>query len=209
MDNAQGNSNFRQLLRDPERDLQPTPFSEFHPMPPALIEANIAFLESAQSLLAALDDERFSQVQVPGGKSGIGAHLRHVSDHYECVLDCLENERDTVDYDHRNRSPEQERSVQHAADCIALLLSRLRKLEAPSMERPLRVRMRTEIQADRDPPDSCLSSVGRELQFLVSHTVHHFAIIAMHCDAMGVSVPQGFGVAPSTLHYRAARDAGG
>ena len=177
-------------------------------MPPALIEANITFLESAKTLLAALDDERFSQVQVPGGKSGIGAHLRHVSDHYECLLDCLENERDMVDYDHRNRSPEQEQSVQHAADCIDLILSRLRNLKTPSMEQPLRVCMQTGVNADSQQPDSCLSSVGREWQFLVSHTVHHFAIIAMHCEAMGVTVPEGFGVAPSTLHYRAARNTG-
>ena len=46
------------------------------------------------------------------------------------------------------------------------------------------------------------SSVARELDFLQSHTIHHYAIIAMLCRLQNVVVEQGFGVAPSTLRYQ-------
>ncbi|NIP97468.1 MAG: hypothetical protein GWO24_30170, partial [Akkermansiaceae bacterium] len=44
--------------------------------------------------------------------------------------------------------------------------------------------------------------LGRELQFLVSHTVHHFAMIGGICRALGVALEDDFGVAPSTIRHR-------
>ena len=49
------------------------------------------------------------------------------------------------------------------------------------------------------------STLGRELQFLVSHTVHHFAMIGGMCSCLDVKMEEGFGVAPSTLKYRELR----
>ncbi len=46
------------------------------------------------------------------------------------------------------------------------------------------------------------SSVERELQFLRSHTVHHFALIAVILRLSGLEPGEEFGVAPSTLRYR-------
>jgi hypothetical protein len=46
------------------------------------------------------------------------------------------------------------------------------------------------------------SSDTREMQYLLSHTVHHFALIAVIAGLVGVSVPSDFGVAPSTLKHR-------
>ncbi|MGC6565166.1 MAG: hypothetical protein ACON38_06080 [Akkermansiaceae bacterium] len=45
------------------------------------------------------------------------------------------------------------------------------------------------------------STAGRELQFLLSHTVHHFAMIGGICKCLEVSLEEGFGVAPSTLRH--------
>ena len=47
------------------------------------------------------------------------------------------------------------------------------------------------------------SSLGRELQFLLGHTVHHNAIVAMILDRHGIELPQGFGVAASTQRHMA------
>jgi hypothetical protein len=49
------------------------------------------------------------------------------------------------------------------------------------------------------------SSVGRELQALSSHTIHHFALIAVTLRLHGIQVDPIFGTSPSTLRYRAAR----
>ena len=49
------------------------------------------------------------------------------------------------------------------------------------------------------------SSLSRELQALSSHTVHHFALIAVTLRAHGVQMDPEFGMAPSTLRYLAAK----
>lgn len=46
-----------------------------------------------------------------------------------------------------------------------------------------------------------LSTLERELQFLASHTVHHYALIALTLRAQGVTVGTDFGMAPSTLRH--------
>jgi uncharacterized damage-inducible protein DinB len=45
------------------------------------------------------------------------------------------------------------------------------------------------------------TTVGRELVFVLSHTVHHNALIAVMARTLGVSVPDRFGYAPSTLAH--------
>ena len=47
------------------------------------------------------------------------------------------------------------------------------------------------------------SSISRELQVLSSHTIHHFALIAMTLRLHGIEMDPDFGMAPSTLRYLA------
>ena len=50
-----------------------------------------------------------------------------------------------------------------------------------------------------------VSSIGRELQALSSHTIHHFALIAITLRLHGVEVSPDFGMSPSTLTYLATQ----
>ena len=45
------------------------------------------------------------------------------------------------------------------------------------------------------------STFARELQFLASHTVHHYALISIASRMQGIMPAEGFGIAPSTLKY--------
>jgi uncharacterized damage-inducible protein DinB len=45
------------------------------------------------------------------------------------------------------------------------------------------------------------TTVGRELAFVLSHTVHHNALIAVMARTLGVPVPDLFGYAPSTIAH--------
>jgi hypothetical protein len=47
------------------------------------------------------------------------------------------------------------------------------------------------------------STLGRELQVVASHTVHHFALIALLLERLSVPVAAGFGVAASTRRHEA------
>ena len=71
-------------------------------------------------------------------------------------------------------------------------------------ERKLWVRMEDAVGIPLE--DSFMeSSISRELQVLSSHTVHHFALIAMTLRMHGLEVDPDFGMAPSTLRYLATR----
>jgi hypothetical protein len=67
-------------------------------------------------------------------------------------------------------------------------------------DRPLLVQMDT--GAPDATPDWRCSSLGRELQFLSSHTTHHYALIKLLLDDTGVGLGPEFGVAPSTLAWQ-------
>jgi hypothetical protein len=47
------------------------------------------------------------------------------------------------------------------------------------------------------------STVGREIMYSVAHAVHHYALIGVMGAIMGIPMPAGFGVAPSTLKHQA------
>ena len=45
------------------------------------------------------------------------------------------------------------------------------------------------------------STVGRELAYVLSHTIHHNAIIGSMVKALGGVLPERFGYAPSTVRH--------
>ncbi|MEM7623450.1 MAG: hypothetical protein AAF235_09640, partial [Planctomycetota bacterium] len=45
------------------------------------------------------------------------------------------------------------------------------------------------------------SSLGREAAFVLSHTVHHCAMIAVMARSLRIAVPERFGYAPSTVAH--------
>ncbi len=61
------------------------------------------------------------------------------------------------------------------------------------------LRQLSDVDAD---PDWSRSTLKRELQFLVSHTVHHFALIRALLGGSGIDPGESFGLAPSTAAAR-------
>ena len=45
------------------------------------------------------------------------------------------------------------------------------------------------------------STVGRELEYLFHHMVHHLALIGVYLRSQGVTLADDFGVAPSTIKF--------
>jgi uncharacterized damage-inducible protein DinB len=54
-----------------------------------------------------------------------------------------------------------------------------------------------------EPPAIVRTTLARELAFVVQHTVHHCALIAVLLEWQGYRVPYGFGLAASTQRARA------
>ena len=64
------------------------------------------------------------------------------------------------------------------------------------------VSVRTKVSYEDDVAPAMPSTIGRELMYAVAHAIHHYALIGVMCGLMGVPVPAGFGVAPSTLKHQ-------
>jgi len=158
-----------------------------------LLRENVEVLRQGLVLLDQLDDEQFCN-GVPALKlSGPGPHFRHVIDFYRRLFEGLDAGASprAIDYDRRERDPriESDRRVCRAAiDELRARLGTIERIDGP-----------ISVRCDQLP--SAHSTLGRELQGLVSHTVHHYALIAIAARAQGIDPGDEFGVAPSTLAY--------
>jgi uncharacterized damage-inducible protein DinB len=170
-----------------------------------LAAENVRHLDQGIDLLLRLDDAEYAAAPDELFRGGVGAQFRHCLDFYGCFLAGLSQR--TVDYSARQRDKRIETSREHAMDTAKHHRERLLAIEAADANEALLVR-----SEDRSPcpgaPDWSGSTVGRELQFLVSHTIHHYALIAAVLKLQGHDVrhvfPE-FGVAPSTLsHWKEA-----
>ncbi|MBL0926670.1 MAG: DinB family protein [Phycisphaerales bacterium] len=157
-------------------------------------------LADLRTLLGALDDPAYAR---PMGdlfqNATIGGHVRHCLDHVRAVV---AGRGGTLDYDARARGTAVEASVEAAAAEVDRLAAAISELAEASADEPVRVK----VMLRRDGVGGTFgSTLGRELAFVLSHTIHHFATIRGMAAALGVGVSCSFGFAPSTLAHQDAR----
>lgn len=134
--------------------------------------------------------------------SSVGMHVRHCLDHFQVLLRGLHVGR--FDYDDRGRAVDVECDRACAVTLARSIAAELRAaLRDADLRRPVEVR--TASSSDGDVAWQP-SSLGRELQFLISHTVHHAAMIAASCRRRDLPTAGELGVAPSTLRYSAGSE---
>ena len=170
-----------------------------------LIDANLHFLHQAIELVNRLEDTCYSRCEPGFYNSSIGAHLRHCLEHYESFVNGVE--KGQIDYDARKRDPAVETQTQAARERIETLTGFFQSLKITNDVSQAMPELQVKMDCGEDRPDGACaelqpSSMGRELQFLVSHTVHHFAMIRSLCVSNGADICDTFGVAPSTLKHR-------
>ncbi|MEO0796435.1 MAG: DinB family protein [Verrucomicrobiota bacterium] len=165
---------------------------------PSIIEDNIVCLRQGEALLNTLDNASYARPHEVCHGSSIGGHLRHNIDHYFCFLRGLAT--GTVDYDARARDNQLERSIEAAQAAISEIINALNQLGESDLDKDINAIMDSG-NADTVP---ARSTVRRELKFLLSHTVHHYALISTICRLEGHLADESFGVAPSTLKHQLA-----
>lgn len=164
-----------------------------------LIEVNTRWLLQAGALLEKISDEAYACMPAGVEPHRVGAHLRHILEFYDCFLCGMRT--GYIDYDARRRDPVIERSRAEAARRIQEIIASLNSGNYEHEDFIVMVRM--EGADEMGITGGWLaSSVSRELQTLSSHTIHHFALIAVTLRAEGIPVDASFGVAPSTLNYQ-------
>lgn len=156
-----------------------------------LIDSLIAEFRRGVALIEALDEVVYGKMV--DGASSVGEHFRHNLEFGRSLIDGLESAR--IDYGKRRRDRRIEKERGFAVQKFEELISSIDDLR--DSEQSLALDVRSEVDEDL----WLRSSLARELEFLHSHTVHHYALIAAKLDSLGIDLSPEFGVAPSTLKY--------
>lgn len=127
-----------------------------------------------------------------------GPQLRHVLEHVEQFLSGIDAGQ--IDYDGRVRDKvlESDPTVAQQRFLQAMLALRNRC----SQPWPSSVTVLADGGLDGSTRFQTQSTPLRELLFLASHAIHHYAIVRVVLLQQGLTLPDLIGVAPATVRYR-------
>ncbi|MBX3356922.1 MAG: DinB family protein [Phycisphaeraceae bacterium] len=169
-----------------------------HSTSAALLAAPLAdILAELESVALSLTVDLYTRPCGPTFANGsLGAHIRHALDHVRALTTGART--GVVDYDHRDRGTTIESSPAAAVVEIRRLHQAILDLARADADDLLNVR----VMPSRG--GACVeveSTLGRELAFVLSHTIHHNATVRSMAISLGTPVPATFGYAPSTLAH--------
>lgn len=157
-----------------------------------LLDSNLKALEEGAQLIKLLKNDEYTKAYKPAFQSTIGAHFRHVLEHYRCFF--VQITKSNFCYDLRARDQSLECDPQYALETINGLSNDIRGLESRELGENFTI-----DDAQTLAPIS--TTINRELLFLQSHAAHHYAIIGAMTRAFGNKPDENFGVAIATrLH---------
>lgn len=160
---------------------------------PSAVSALRARLDELMRLVITLPAEAYCAR--PSRVSGsIGEHVRHVLDHISSLVGA--NPSSALSYDHRSRGTAVETQPGSAVRELMRLDAALERWSDRTLEDPVAV---TAVTSTDGESVTGWSSVARELAFVMNHTIHHQAIIALLLERLEAELPdERFGYAPST-----------
>lgn len=126
----------------------------------------------------------------------VGEHVRHCLDHVSALLSA--DGSGTLSYDRRRRGAAIETDPGSALQLILRLKAALQRWASRSLDQPIRVSSMIDASGRSI---TGWSTLGRELAFVLTHTIHHQATMAAVLALHGVATPAGFGYAPSTPRH--------
>lgn len=162
----------------------------------AAIEPLLAVHRQLADVVESVSDEQYVQTPVAQVSGSLGGHVRHCLDHVESLLVAARTGQ--INYDARKRGTAVETSRTAAIEAIHRQERQLRRLAARPLSTPLRL---TAMLSPSMTLEDVPSTLGRELAFALSHTIHHSAIIAVMVKLLGLPLPEHFGYAPATIAY--------
>jgi hypothetical protein len=169
-------------------------------LPAAPLQPLLELLHQMRKMIYQLDDVDYARPAPGRSSGGIGGHVRHCLDHVSALL--AGTRTGVCAYDRRTRGTDVETSRCAAVCVIADLTGELLRLH-PSM-----LDGNVEVETQIDPSGAMIttrSSLAREVAFVVSHTIHHNAIVGQMMQARGLEVGPRFGLAPSTPSEQESR----
>lgn len=162
-----------------------------------LAERYVQILQQGINLLQNVNDAIYTH-QGEFDRGSIGTHFRHTLDFAVNFLSGINIGK--IDYNRRERDINIEQKLDNAVLRFKAVVNELNELPPNIANKQILVRLENADNASVDA-DWCISSVLRELEFLQSHTLHHYALIAAKLSGRGIKVDKEFGVSPSTLEF--------
>lgn len=162
-----------------------------------LIADNIELIEQGIGLIRQLDDSLYASTNPRYSMSGVGSHFRHCIDFYDSFLAGMKS--GCINYDERKRDCTVAVNRSAATRKMNAIIDELHSLRLPDGQKGLQVTLENSVY--KDSPVWSRSSVARELQSLLSHTTHHYALIALALRLQEFEPCSEFGIAPSTLGH--------
>lgn len=159
-----------------------------------LLTFNRSIVEQAQRVISALA----VQPQIAFAEY-VGPHLRHILEHYEALLAAVDNSDSLVNYDNRPRDRAAEQDAAIMSERYASIAGIIAHWDDEIILGRVRIHLQGGLTGEFDFVTE--STVGREMMFLASHAIHHFALIQFYCLQHGISMEADFGKAPSTIAY--------
>ena len=151
-------------------------------------------LEELAAVVAALSPEAYGARLFPNASGSIGEHVRHCVDHVSALVSA--DPSSCLSYDRRDRGTAVETDQAQALRCIQLLRIKIAVGRwSTRLDEPICV---VSTVARGGAMLSGMSTLARELAFVLNHTIHHQAMIGLLASLHGCEVPDGFGFAPST-----------
>jgi hypothetical protein len=149
-------------------------------------------LRSISALLTVLPDGVYTQPCSQLSGATIGQHVRHTLELYQCLLSGYES--GLIAYDKRKRDKTIETELSTSEVVIDSICAELDK-----PDKVLQV-----VYEIEGREISLQSNYQRELMYNLEHAIHHMALIKVAVISLtDIVLPIGFGVAPSTITFRA------
>ena len=142
------------------------------------------FVQISDSL-GQLTDEQYCEKSRTLSGATIGQHVRHVIELFQCLNKGYET--GTVNYEKRKRDVNIETNRNFAISLLPDIYNSLDK-------------------HDKELSDDLVSiktNYYREIVYNLEHTVHHMALIRVGIhEVSAIELPEGFGIASSTIKHR-------
>jgi len=164
----------------------------------ALIDSVIEVLNQGEALLEQIENDSYVGKLPAAFNASIGGHYRHCLDHFRSLLDSAS--AGDLDYDHRERGTVVESDRFAALNATRELRIGYQQMTPSTLSRRVLVTCKTSYTANCSQVSP--STIGREIMYVVAHAVHHYALIGIMGGLLGLKMPAGFGVAPSTVKFQ-------
>jgi len=156
-----------------------------------MFRTSIQTIEQFKTVLSKLPNNCYTKSCDTLSGASIGEHTRHIIELYQCLL--LGYDATELSYDNRKRDKQIEQD-------LGVAVEQLQHIQE-SLERPNKKLI---VSYDLNGKASRLeSNYFREVMYNLEHAIHHLALIKVAINEFTeLTLPDSFGVAPSTMQYR-------